>query len=93
MTLLSGLIIVQLLCKEPTLRLGAKYDATELRNHPFFATINWKKLETKKIDPPLKPHLEPKSDKSIDPWAIEDSDDSFEFLSSSEQDVRYPLEI
>lgn len=28
---------------------------SEIKSHPFFATIDWDKLYHKKIDPPFKP--------------------------------------
>ncbi len=78
-----------MLCKEPSLRLGSSTaDANELKNHPFFAKVNWKKLEAKKIDPPLKPHLDPIKEAGLDPWAAVDNEEAhFEMLSNSEQEV------
>jgi len=79
-------IIKGLLLKEPSLRLGAG-SINELRNHSFFSKIHWKQLEAKKIDPPLKPHLEPSREIGLDPWASVDGDDSnFEILSNSQQE-------
>lgn len=43
--LLGGLLI-----KDPVRRLGGGQDgATEIKNHAFFASINWKDLEEKKV--------------------------------------------
>ena len=43
--LLSGLLV-----KDPSQRLGGGVDdAKEIMNHPFFAPINWKELEDKKV--------------------------------------------
>jgi serum/glucocorticoid-regulated kinase 2 len=79
-------LIKGLLVKEPTLRLGAG-STSELRNHEFFAKIHWKNLEAKKIEPPLKPHLDPSPEVGLDPWASVDGDDSnFEILSHSQQE-------
>jgi serine/threonine protein kinase len=44
-SLLSGL-----LTKDPLRRLGK--DETALRNHPYFSTIDWEKLEQKQLFPP-----------------------------------------
>jgi hypothetical protein len=31
--------------------------AQEIKEHPFFAGIDWKKILHKEIEPPFKPHL------------------------------------
>lgn len=66
---------------------------SELRNHPFFAKIHWKNLELKRIEPPLKPHMDstaPNREVGLDPWASVDGDDSnFEILSHSQQEVNF----
>jgi hypothetical protein len=37
-------------------RLGAgEEDANEIKRHPFFATVDWAKLEKMVIEPPFKP--------------------------------------
>lgn len=52
-SLLSGL-----LAKVPKDRLGGgPDDVKEIMSHPFFASINWKELENKKITPPFKPQV------------------------------------
>ena len=52
-SLLSGL-----LAKAPKDRLGGgPEDVKEIMVHPFFASINWKELENKKITPPFKPQV------------------------------------
>ncbi|XP_031633560.1 RAC serine/threonine-protein kinase-like [Contarinia nasturtii] len=51
--LLSGL-----LAKAPKDRLGGgPDDVKEIMAHAFFASINWKELENKKITPPFKPQV------------------------------------
>lgn len=57
-TLLAGL-----LNRDPALRLGAN-GAAEIKSHPFFASIDWKKLLAKQIQPPFKPHVESAIDTS-----------------------------
>ena len=37
--------------RDPEQRLGAR-DRNELRNHPFFAGIDWENLERKELTPP-----------------------------------------
>lgn len=57
-SLLSGL-----LAKAPKDRLGGgPEDVKEIMAHPFFATINWKDLENKKITPPFKPQVTSETD-------------------------------
>lgn len=46
-----------LLNRNPRHRLGATDDAEELKQHPFFADIDWDLLEKKLITPPFKPKL------------------------------------
>lgn len=56
--LLSGL-----LAKIPSERLGGgPDDVKEIMAHPFFASINWKDLENKKITPPFKPQVTSETD-------------------------------
>lgn len=57
-SLLSGL-----LAKAPKDRLGGgPDDVKEIMSHPFFASINWKELENKKITPPFKPQVTTETD-------------------------------
>ena len=53
----------QLLNRNPKHRLGAQRDATELKEHTFFAPIDWKALSLKQVTPPFKPVVE--SDESV----------------------------
>ncbi|GIX83896.1 putative protein kinase C delta type homolog [Caerostris extrusa] len=49
-------ILETLLNKSPVKRLGMPTSpAGEIKDHPFFSTINWDKLERKEIPPPFKP--------------------------------------
>ncbi|KAL0276155.1 UNVERIFIED_CONTAM: hypothetical protein PYX00_003784 [Menopon gallinae] len=55
--------------RNPANRLGAGPDGVnEIKNHPFFATIDWEKLYRKEIQPPFKP-------------AVARADDAFYFDS------------
>lgn len=47
-------LLTQLLDRDPARRLGVN-GAQEIKNHPFFKVIDWKKLLQKKIQPPFKP--------------------------------------
>jgi serine/threonine protein kinase len=38
-------------------RLGAKSDFLEIKNHPFFATIDWEKLLKREVKPPFVPKV------------------------------------
>lgn len=53
-----------MLNRNPKHRLGAQRDAAELKEHPFFASIDWKALALKQTTPPFKPVVE--SDESVD---------------------------
>ena len=48
----------QLLTRNPKHRLGAQRDAAELKEHPFFTSIDWDALAQKQVTPPFKPVVE-----------------------------------
>jgi serine/threonine protein kinase SCH9 len=56
--LLTASINPQLLNRNPKHRLGALRDAAELKEHPFFRTIDWNALLQKQLTPPFKPVVE-----------------------------------
>lgn len=49
--------------RNPKHRLGAQRDAAELKEHTFFAPIDWNALSLKQVTPPFKPVVE--SDESV----------------------------
>ena len=49
-------LIEGLLAKKPKQRLGYG-GSQDIRNHPFFASVDWQSLEKKKVEPPFKPRL------------------------------------
>ncbi|KAE8153247.1 kinase-like domain-containing protein [Aspergillus avenaceus] len=53
-----------LLNRNPKHRLGAKGDAKELREHPFFHDVDWQALTRKQVIPPFKPKLKSDTDTS-----------------------------
>ncbi|KZF19746.1 Pkinase-domain-containing protein [Xylona heveae TC161] len=53
-----------LLNRNPKHRLGATNDAEELKNHPFFADVDWDALLKKNVVPPFKPKLKSQLDTS-----------------------------
>jgi len=56
--LLGGLLV-----KDPLARLGGgPEDAQAVKNHIFFATINWADLEKKRLTPPFKPQVVSETD-------------------------------
>jgi protein-serine/threonine kinase len=56
-------LCTRLLIKNPTERLGAgETDAEEIKCHPWFECIDWKKIESKVLAPPYKPQLDHSDD-------------------------------
>ncbi|KAI9045801.1 serine/threonine protein kinase SCH9 [Aspergillus affinis] len=53
-----------LLNRNPKHRLGAKGDAKELMEHPFFHDVDWEALCRKEVIPPFKPILKSDTDTS-----------------------------
>jgi len=49
-------ILTGLLTRDPTQRLGVN-GAEEIKKHPFFEKIDWRRLLQKKIQPPFKPSV------------------------------------
>ncbi|EGO01719.1 hypothetical protein SERLA73DRAFT_48914 [Serpula lacrymans var. lacrymans S7.3] len=47
-----------LLNRNPKHRLGAQRDAADLKEHPFFKSIDWQALSLKQVTPPFKPVVE-----------------------------------
>ncbi|NXC18140.1 KPCD kinase, partial [Corythaeola cristata] len=52
-------ILEKLFERDPTRRLGV---TGNIRDHPFFKTINWTVLEKREVDPPFKPKVKSASD-------------------------------
>ena len=49
-------ILTSLLTRDPAQRLGVN-GADEIKRHPFFEKIDWRRLAQKKIQPPFKPSV------------------------------------
>lgn len=49
-------LLTQLLDRNPDKRLGAK-GPSEIKAHPFFNSIDWRKLLQRKYDPTFKPNV------------------------------------
>ncbi|XP_077069517.1 serine/threonine-protein kinase Sgk2b isoform X2 [Siphateles boraxobius] len=65
-------LLKRLLNRDRAKRLGAKRDLTEVQSHPFFSSIHWDDLVTKKISPPFIPLLSGPGDlTNIDPGFTE----------------------
>ena len=59
----SADLLNKLLEKDPTKRLGnTEVGLQEIRNHPWFESINWERMSAKMTDPPYKPILESSTD-------------------------------
>lgn len=63
----------KLLQRDPLCRLGCMEATEPIRRHPFFAEIDWGKLEAGQIEPPYKPTVKYAGDAS-------NFDDDFTFL-------------
>jgi len=51
-------LLTGLLDRDPKTRLGSgPTDAEEIKNHPFFKEIDWKKLYNRELSPPFKPNV------------------------------------
>lgn len=50
-------LIQKLLDKDPEKRLGCKNDSRDLKEHPFFASINWDQLARREVDALFKPEV------------------------------------
>ncbi|KAF6020137.1 SGK1 [Bugula neritina] len=61
-------ILSGLLQKEKGKRLGAVNDSVDIKNHPFFASVDWDSLDKKAISPPYNPNTnDPMDLKHFDP--------------------------
>jgi len=66
-------LIKGLLARNPSHRLGTHHDAEEIKNHPFFALIDWEALGNKQVSPPFKPNVSSDDDTScFDPAFTEE---------------------
>ncbi|CAG8753788.1 17484_t:CDS:2, partial [Racocetra fulgida] len=66
-------LIKGLLARNPHNRLGSHNDAEEIKNHPFFANIDWDALYRKQVSPPFKPNVSSEDDTScFDPSFTEE---------------------
>ncbi|XP_061213271.1 protein kinase C delta type isoform X2 [Neopsephotus bourkii] len=52
-------LLEKLFERDPTRRLGV---TGNIRDHPFFKTINWAALEKREVDPPFRPKVKSASD-------------------------------
>jgi len=51
-------VLKGLLMKPPQRRLGSgPTGSQEIRQHPFFASIDWEKLEAREVTPPFQPEV------------------------------------
>jgi len=67
-------LIKQFLIRDPVQRLQ---DPAKIRSHPFFATINWDKLESLQIAPPFKPEVKSEEDvRNIDDEFLQEEVDA-----------------
>ncbi len=55
-------ICAGLLARDPAQRLGARGGVEEVKQHPFFAGVEWDKIYAKQVEPPFKPKLKSEAD-------------------------------
>lgn len=48
---------MQLLRKNPAIRLGSKNGAQEVKSHMFFRKVDWNKVYNKETVPPIVPNV------------------------------------
>lgn len=62
-------LISGLLCRDPTRRLGAERDSAEVKEHKFFASVDWEALLEGRVKAPFNPCLQtgPTDTKNFDP--------------------------
>lgn len=61
--------VFQLLNKDPKLRLGCgPYGAKDVKSHPFFKTINFKRLQAGKCNPPFEPDVSRQKETKLQCW-------------------------
>ncbi|KAJ3790584.1 putative serine/threonine protein kinase [Lentinula aff. detonsa] len=76
--------VKELLNRNPKKRLGAIRDAAELKEHPFFKSIDFNLLAQKKVTPPFKPVVE--SDESTSNFDPEFTEKSITDVGLNEDD-------
>lgn len=70
--------------RNPKHRLGATRDAAELKDHPFFKSVDWIALASKQVTPPFKPVVE--SDESVANFDPEFTSTSVQSANPFEED-------
>lgn len=55
-------LIIGLLNRDPTRRLGSQNDVEDIKSHPFFGNMCWDKLYRKEIHPPYRPKIKGSQD-------------------------------
>ena len=48
-------LLLRLTNKVPASRLGSKNGAEDIKNHPFFKSVNWETVAKKGLKPPIIP--------------------------------------
>ena len=73
-------IIIRLLIKEPTKRMGSQKDVEEIKNHPWFKGFDWEGMLNRKLKAPFLPKV------GGEDW-VKNFDE--EFTSESTYFIRY----
>jgi len=86
-------LIIKLLDKEQSTRLGSTNDADEVVEHPWFKDVDWEGLMNKTVDLPFKPDMEAlKKKKNEDEEEEKGSkEDEQELKDSQQQDLEFKI--
>ena len=78
-------LLTRLLRKEPGKRLGSRMprDLATIKSHRFFRRLNWKQLEQRELEPPIKPLI-------TDPVLAENFSEEFTSLALSPHQTEMP---
>lgn len=74
---MNYIIFSKLLAKNVENRLGSKKGAEELKNHPWFKSVDWEKIYKKEIATPFQPKISGKM--SVDNFDQEYTNESMFF--------------
>lgn len=88
-------LIIKLLDKEQSTRLGSTNDADEVVEHPWFKDVDWEGLMKKTVDLPFKPDMEAlkkkKNEDEEEEEEKESKEDEQDLKDSQQQDLEFKI--